>query len=68
MSSVDSTDLRAELQGLKLSQLMKRAGACGLPEAAVEAAVDSEDPKGALVELVAARSAGSKAQSCGAGL
>ena len=47
-------ELRRELQELTVSKLVKRATADGVLEKQVEAAVDSDDPKSALVELVLA--------------
>ena len=44
--------LRAELQGLKLSELKRRAQAAGAPAAAIETVDDDADPKGAVIALV----------------
>jgi hypothetical protein len=45
-------ELRAELGGLKLSVLQKRASAAGVDDDSLEAALDAPDPKQALVELI----------------
>eukprot|EP01045_Picozoa_sp_COSAG04_P020655 COSAG04_NODE_2136_length_4725_cov_8.089710_5_plen_950_part_01 len=45
--------LRAELGGMRVSALQKRAVSEGAPADAVEGAMDSDDPKAALVALVA---------------
>ena len=44
--------LRAELGGLRLSALRKRAGAFGADEEMIDDAEDSDDPKEALVSLI----------------
>ena len=51
-SPYDVAELRAEVQGLRSKQLRHRATAEGLDEDAVEDALDTSDPKTALVELV----------------
>ena len=55
----DDPALRAELEQLKTGALTKRAKAAGLGEQAVEEALDSAEPKAALIELIVARSRGS---------
>ena len=54
MSSSDgSTDLlRCELQGLRLKQILVRAAAEDLSEDAVDSALDADDPKTALIDLI----------------
>eukprot|EP01043_Picozoa_sp_COSAG02_P044976 COSAG02_NODE_4067_length_5836_cov_18.100924_7_plen_265_part_01 len=44
--------LRDELRGLRLTALSKRAGVSRLSDTAIADAIDSEDPKGALIDLV----------------
>eukprot|EP01052_Picozoa_sp_SAG31_P016976 SAG31_NODE_1144_length_9687_cov_10.800167_4_plen_341_part_00 len=48
---------RAELKGLKLLQLAKRASDVGATAAAVDLATDAENPKAALIDLVLSLSA-----------
>jgi hypothetical protein len=50
--SAATTALRAELTGMKLRALFKRAEALGLPEEQVEEAEESADPKQAVIELI----------------
>lgn len=50
------TDLRAELEGLKLGALNKRAMVEGVDEEVIEAAMDSDDTAAALVAAVLAKS------------
>lgn len=45
---------RAELSGLKLSELKKRARAAGVAQDALDAADDLADPKAAVIELMVA--------------
>ena len=47
--------LRAELGGMKLDALLRRARAAGVGEAALEAALDHDAPKRAVAELIARR-------------
>jgi hypothetical protein len=47
-----SAVLRAELTGMKLRALFKRAEALGLPEEQVEEAEESAEPKQAVIELI----------------
>ena len=46
--------LRRELEGLKMTALQRRASAEGHSEEALEGAVDCENPRAALIELLAA--------------
>ena len=48
---------RARLGRLKLSALLKAARAAGVPQAALDAAADTEDHAAAVVELLVARHA-----------
>ena len=41
-----------ELLSLRLSELLKRAAAAGVPAATVNAATDAEDPKSSVVRLI----------------
>ncbi len=51
-------ELRAELAGMKLGELRKRARAAGVEAVAVEAAIDeADDPKAAMAELIVSASA-----------
>ena len=50
-------ELRQELDSLRVMQLQKRALAAGVEEGAVEDAMDSGQPKAALVELVLTKAA-----------
>jgi hypothetical protein len=56
-SSVDPVDseLRAELRQLKVAQLQKRAAVVGVGGEAVDSALDAEDVKAALIELIVER-------------
>ena len=47
-----SGNLRAELQGLQLSALRKKALSCGVDPEVLDDADDSDDPKAAMIELV----------------
>eukprot|EP01051_Picozoa_sp_SAG22_P009690 SAG22_NODE_825_length_6973_cov_2.846523_2_plen_388_part_00 len=47
--------LRSELRGLRVSDLRKRAVAAGVDGSSAEAALDSDDPKAALVDLLVRR-------------
>ena len=58
--------LRIELQGLKLSELRKRATAAGADEDDMDAVDDSDDQKSALIELVIAKQPPSAANACSA--
>eukprot|EP01050_Picozoa_sp_SAG11_P002739 SAG11_NODE_142_length_14906_cov_8.352333_3_plen_183_part_00 len=51
-TQTDVLQLRMELQGFKLSQLQKLARKSGCDDRQLEAALDSDDPKQALVELI----------------
>ena len=44
--------LRLELQGLKVSVLQRRAAAAGVDDGRVDAAVDRDNPKDALIALI----------------
>ena len=44
--------LRAELQGLRVMELFKRATSSGVDTARTEEAMDSDDPKAALIALL----------------
>ena len=44
--------LRAELQGLRVMELFKRATSSGVDTARTEDAMDSDDPKAALIALL----------------
>eukprot|EP01052_Picozoa_sp_SAG31_P006594 SAG31_NODE_304_length_18019_cov_10.386440_9_plen_180_part_00 len=44
--------LRDELRSLRLTALSRRAGAAGLSDAEIADAIDSDDPKGSLTELL----------------
>ena len=44
--------LRAELQGLRVMELFKRATSSGLDTARTEDAMDSDDPKAVLIALL----------------
>jgi hypothetical protein len=48
--------LRAELNELKLMALQKRAVSCGVGDEDLEDALDADDPKAALIDLVVATS------------
>ena len=50
--------LRAELEGLKLGALIRRAKAAGVAAEQIEEACDAEDSKAAMVELVLSREQG----------
>eukprot|EP01048_Picozoa_sp_COSAG05_P005356 COSAG05_NODE_315_length_11604_cov_8.336375_6_plen_1129_part_00 len=53
-ASVRAAEMRRNLQRLTLTKLMKRAASQGVAEDQIEAAVESNDPKAALVELIVA--------------
>lgn len=57
--------LRAELLGEKLAALCRRAEAAGLARDAVEEALDADDPKVAMVELLLRRDAPAAAAETG---
>ena len=61
-ASPDDQALAAELGGLKRSQLRKRAGASGVSAEEIDAALDSDDPQGALVRLIVAATPAPSAQ------
>ena len=44
--------LRTQLQNLRLKQLRRRAGAEGLDEDSIDDALDSDNPKASLIDLV----------------
>ena len=46
------TTMKAELSALKPSELSKRAAADGVPQAAIDKAVDSDNPKEQLIDLI----------------
>lgn len=48
-------NLRAELEGLRLKELRQRARGSGVDDEAVEDALDEDDPKAALVEILMLR-------------
>ena len=48
----DETELRSELEGLKLGALSKRARGEGMGAEEIEEAMEAEDPKAALVEVI----------------
>ena len=48
----EQAELRAELLGMRLMALQRRAAAEGVSDEAVEDAMDGEDPKAALVALI----------------
>eukprot|EP01046_Picozoa_sp_COSAG06_P007873 COSAG06_NODE_392_length_16344_cov_4.086981_12_plen_1028_part_00 len=50
-----SSSLREELRGLRLKQLRQRAAVEGLGEDAIDDALDGDDPKAALIDLLADR-------------
>ena len=56
-------EVRAELEGLKLSLVRARARAAGIAAARLEEADDEESPKQAIIELLLAHHAGSGAVS-----
>ena len=58
--------LREELQGVRVMELHARAAAEGVGEALLEDAMDSAEPRAALIELLVERQAGGAAQSSGA--
>ena len=49
--------LRSQLQSLRLKQLRHRAGAEGLDDDAIEDALDGDNPKAALIDLLVEREA-----------
>eukprot|EP01052_Picozoa_sp_SAG31_P043929 SAG31_NODE_7482_length_1677_cov_1.973384_1_plen_303_part_00 len=53
-TAADSTALRRSLAQLKLSQLSQRAADAGIGSAAIADAIDADDPKLALVDLLVA--------------
>ena len=55
--------LRRELDGLKLGAINKRAIAEGVDDDTIEAAMDSDDPKAALIDALVLNSAGSAAKA-----
>ena len=55
--------LRAELQGMRVMALHKRALSDGADETAVDGAMDSDDPKAELVTLILAQHAGADPQA-----
>ena len=55
--------LRKELNGLKLGAINKRAMAEGVDDDAIEAAMDSDDPRAALIDALVRNSAGSPAKA-----
>eukprot|EP01052_Picozoa_sp_SAG31_P014121 SAG31_NODE_867_length_11367_cov_25.365992_3_plen_456_part_00 len=55
LSSIQNSLLQTDLLALKLSELRKRARQAGLTDADFEAALDEEDPKRALVEMMSTR-------------
>ena len=53
-SETSASKLREELLGLRVTALQKRAHAAGVGDAQVDDAMDSDDPKGALIALIVA--------------
>jgi hypothetical protein len=60
-----STDLQEELSGLRVTALVKRAMGAGVEEQQIDDAMDTHDPKAALIELLLA--AGTVAAPTGTG-
>ena len=56
--------LGEELRGLRLSELRKRAAAAPVDEAALEAALDADEPKAAVVALLLRAAAEARRRSC----
>lgn len=51
-ATADEVALREELQAMRVTALQKRAQSQGISEGQIEGAIDSDSPKGTLIELI----------------